>query len=309
MQNLFWRKPSEEVLNIVESSFRTEEQLEGYLLETRELLSDLFILKRQVRTSHHTDIPDLIALDKEGSVVIIEVKNVQVAENIIPQVLRYAIWAETNPDSIRALWLELPDRPENINISWDSLTVKILIVAPSVSSRVLRLANRIEYPVSFLEIKRFSVDKDEFILTNQLEPEPEAKGGVTRGQETYDKDFYLTNYNKTSVLNFFKTINIIDQVVQEKNWKLDKKMNKSYVSYKYGFPIVFSINWIGSKSFGLAFKLPREKAESIAIPGWAPYRYEEQWKQVLYKVEKPQDDVRSLMPLFEAAFTQITGIN
>ena len=205
------------------------------------------------------------------------------------------------------MWLELPYRPEDINITWDNLSVKILIIAPSVSSRVLRLANRIEYPVSFLEIKKFSMDKDEFILTNQLEPEPKARSGVTRGQEVYDKDFYLANRDKSSVAKFFETIDIVDQVVKKKSWELEKKMNKGYVSYKYGFPIVFSVNWIGIKSFSLCFKLPKDKAESIEIPGLAPHRYEEEWKQVLYKIDKPVEDVKRLLPLFEAAFKHITG--
>ena len=308
MPNLFWRKPAGEVLNVVESPFRTEEQLESYLQKTRELLSDLFIIKRQVRTAHRQDVPDLIAFDKEGSIVIIELKNGPVVEDVIAQVLRYAIWAETNPDSIRAMWLELEDKPEDIDINWDNLSVKVLIIAPSVSSRVLRLANKINYPVSFLEIKKFSIDKDEFILTSQLEPEPEAKIGVTKGQEVYDKDFYLENYNKASVPKFFEMINTVDKVIEEKRWQLEKKMNKGYVSYKYGFPIVFGATWIGSKSFGMFFKLPREKAESLKIPGIDPHRYEDEWKQVLYKVEKPEDDVKRMMPLFEAAVKHITGI-
>lgn len=308
MPNLFWRKPSGEILNVIESPFRTEDELERYLHKTKELLSDLFILKRQVRTSHRTDIPDLIALDKEGSVVIIELKNGPVTEDVIPQVLRYAIWAETNPDSIRAMWLELDTKPEDISITWENLNVKVLIIAPSISSRVLRLANKINYPVQFLEIKKFSTEKDEFVLTSQHEPEPEPKIGVTRGQEVYDKDFYLANYNKASVPKFFEAIDIVDQIVHEENWELEKKMNKYYVGYKYGFPIVFGVIWIGSKSFGLFFKLPKEKAESIIIPGLVAHRYEDEWKQVLYKMEKPDRDVRKLMPLFDAAFKNITGI-
>lgn len=308
MPNLFWIRPSKQTLNVVESPFHSEEELEKYLYKTRELLSELFILKRQVRTGHRSDIPDLIALDKEGSVVIIELKNSVVTEDIIPQVLRYAIWAETNPDSIRALWIELPEKPEDIQIDWDNLTVKIVIMAPSISPRVVRLANKINYPVELLEIKRFSIGEDEFILTNEVEPEPEARIGITRGQEVYDKDFYLKNCNKDSVPKFFETIDQVDQLVHEKKWPLAKKMNKYYVSYKYGFPIVFGVTWIGSKSFGLFFKLPKEKALSIVIPNIAPHRYEEEWKQVLYKVESPDRDVRKLLPLFEAAFKHITGV-
>ena len=308
MPNLFWKKTSGQTLNAVESPFSTEEGLEEYLYKTKELLSDLFILKRQVRTGRGSDIPDLIAIDKEGSVVIIELKNSVTNEEIIPQVLRYAIWAETNPDSIRALWLELPEKPEDIDIAWGNLTVRIVIIAPYLPPRVLRLANKINYPVDLLEIKRFSIEGDEFILINQLEPEPETKTGITRGQEVYDRDFYLKNCNKASVPKFFETIEHVDKVVRDKNLKLEKKMNKYYVAYEYGFSQVFGISWIGSKSFGLFFKLPKEQAQSIVISGITPHRYEEEWKQVLYKIESPEKDTRRLLPVFEAAFKHITGI-
>jgi len=308
MTNLFWRKSSGETKNVIESPFLTEEELEKYLEKTKELLSDLFIIKRQVHASHNKDIPDLIALDKEGSVVIIELKNVLVSEDIISQVLRYALWAETNPDSIKALWLEHENKPDDINISWNNLSVKILVIAPSVSPRVLRLTNKINYPVSFLEIKKFKIEKDEFILTNQFEPELESKPSVTKGMEVYDMDFYLKNRNKTSVPKFFETIEIVDKIVNEKHWNLEKKMNKFYVSYKYGYPIVFGVNWIGSKSFGLVFKLPKAKVNAIKIPGIEALRYEDEWKQVIYKIEEPNVEVKKLMPLFDASFQYITGI-
>ncbi len=63
-------------------------------------------------------------------------------------------------------------RPEDIDIAWGNLTVRIVIIAPNLPPRVLRLANKINYPVDLLEIKRFSIEGDEFILINQLEPEP-----------------------------------------------------------------------------------------------------------------------------------------
>lgn len=237
----------------------------------------------------------------------VELKNVPVTEDVIPQVLRYAIWAETNPDSIRAMWLELESKPEDINVSWDNLSVKVLVVGPSLSPRALRLANKITYPISFTAVNRFSTGREEFILTEQTEPELPRKVGLTRGQEVYDQDYYVKEYNKESVPKFLQAIDVEDGIIAEKNWDLGKKMNKGYVSYKYGFPIVFGVSWIGTKSFGLFFKLPKDKAESITIPGVSPHRYEEQWNQVLYKVERPESEIRTLLPVFEAAFEYITG--
>ena len=98
MQNFFWKK-NENLVSIEEVPFRTEEELEKYVFgEQAELLEDIFVFKRQVRASR--DIPDLIGVDRDNNVVIIENKNTEVTEDILPQILRYALWAETNPDSV-----------------------------------------------------------------------------------------------------------------------------------------------------------------------------------------------------------------
>ncbi|MCK4809866.1 MAG: hypothetical protein KAS99_02890 [Candidatus Omnitrophica bacterium] len=308
MPNLFWKNIKGKTVNVVESPFRSEEEFESYLYQTKEVFGDIFILKRQIRASSGRDIPDMIGIDKENNVVIIEMKNGEVDENIIPQVLRYAIWAETNPDSIKALWLEYKDKPEDISINWDSLNVKIIVIAPSIKLSVLKTVNKINYEVEILKVNKFAVERNEFILVDKLEPEIPRNQKITRGRGVYDKDFYLENYNNKSVKVFFHTINKIEKLVKEKKWKLDKKINKGYVSFKYGFPNVFGITWVGSKTFCVFFKLSKNIASKVKISGIQPYRYEEQWNQVLYKVDDKDYDVYKLMPLFEASYKYITGV-
>ncbi len=308
MPNLFWKSKNKETLNVVATPFKSEEEFEGYIYGTKEILGDIFILKRQIRASTGHDIPDMIGIDKENNVVIMEMKNGEVDESIIPQVLRYAIWAETNPDSIRALWLECKDKPEDMSINWDGLSVKIIIIAPAIKLSVLKSVNKINYEVDLLEINKFAVGNNEFILVDKLEPESRQGVKITRGRGIYDKDFYLEDYNNESVEVFFHTINKVEKLVKEKGWKLEKKLNKGYVGFKYGFPNVFGINWVGSKTFCIFFKLPKNIADKIKIPGVKPYRYEEQWNQVLYKVEGNDYKINKLMPLFEASYKYITGI-
>ncbi|MDP8212197.1 MAG: hypothetical protein P9X22_02755 [Candidatus Zapsychrus exili] len=307
MPNLFWKNVNGKTVNVVESPFKSEEEFETYIYRTEEILGDIFILKRQIRVSSGKDILDMIGIDKENNVVIIEMKNYKVDENIIPQVLRYALWAETNPDSIKALWLECKDKPEDISINWEALNVKIIIIAPSIKLNVLRTINKINYEVELLEIKKFAVDKNEFIFVNKLEPESPKGSRITKGRESYDKNFYLENYNKDSVEVFFHTIQKIEKLVKKKGWKLDKKMNKGYVGFKYGFPNVFGITWVGSKSFCIFFKLTKKLNDKLKIPGIKPYRYEEQWNQVLYKVEGKDYDINKLMHLFKASYEYITS--
>lgn len=101
MYNLFLKNKQNKLIPAVKKPFQTEAELEKYLMNTREIFSDIFILKRQVNTGK--DIPDIIGIDRDNNIVIIENKNVAVTEDILPQILRYAIWAETNPDSIKAM--------------------------------------------------------------------------------------------------------------------------------------------------------------------------------------------------------------
>ena len=56
MQKLFWKNKGGKVVSAVETPFKTEEEFESYIETAKEVLSDIFILKRQVRAGG--DIPD-----------------------------------------------------------------------------------------------------------------------------------------------------------------------------------------------------------------------------------------------------------
>ena len=131
MANLFW-KTSKGIKALLATPFKTEEEFEATVFGSSELLEEIFLLKRQIRGSNKTGIPDIVGIDSDGKVCIIEMKNVPVDSAIIPQVLQYAFWAERNPDSIKSLWLESENRPDDITMSWERLEVRILIIAPSI---------------------------------------------------------------------------------------------------------------------------------------------------------------------------------
>ncbi|MBI2351405.1 MAG: hypothetical protein HYV00_08020, partial [Deltaproteobacteria bacterium] len=123
MQKLFWKSKRGKVIAATEVQFKTEEEFERYVLAAKEILSDIFILKRQVRAGR--DIPDMVGIDQDNSAVIIENKNKPVDEEILPQIMRYAIWAETHQDTIKAWWLEAKDRPDEMEIDWDHLQIRL----------------------------------------------------------------------------------------------------------------------------------------------------------------------------------------
>jgi hypothetical protein len=86
----------------------------------------------------------MIGIDNDGKVCIIEMKNVEVDSAIIPQVLKYAFWAETNPDSIKSLWHECDNKPDNLPIRWDSIEVRIIVIAPKILLSTLDIVDKIK---------------------------------------------------------------------------------------------------------------------------------------------------------------------
>ena len=136
MANLFWKR-HRVVKSLLATQFRTEEEFEKTVFDTPEILEDIFLLKRQIRGGNKTGIPDIIGIDSDGNICIIEMKNVTVDSSIIPQVLQYAFWAGRNPDSIKTLWLECKNKPDNLEITFENYQIRILILAPTIHRSTL----------------------------------------------------------------------------------------------------------------------------------------------------------------------------
>jgi len=302
MANLFWKTP-QGVNALLATPFKTEEDFEKTVFETSELLEDIFLLKRQVRGGKKSGIPDIIGIDTDGNVCIIEMKNHPVDSSIIPQVLQYAFWAESNPDSIKALWLECKERPENVIVNWESLQTRILVIAPSILRSTLDLVDKINYPVDLIEVKRWVEGVNEILLVSKLDPEPTLHRPV-RGQVECDEAFYKTMYNKTSVDSFLKYARDLEALVRKQEWSLQIKYNKNRCGFKAGFFNAFGIKWIGSRTFAFFFKVTEKDAKTLGIPFT---RYEAEWKQAVYFIEPGKTKVSDYKPLFELAYKRLSG--
>jgi hypothetical protein len=303
MANLFW-KTTKGVKALLATPFKSEEELEKIVFENSELLEDIFLLKRQVRGGSKSGIPDIIGLDSDGNICIIEMKNCAVDASIIPQVLQYAFWAESNPDSIKSLWLECDNRPEDIVVTWENVQVRILIIAPTILRSTLDLVVKINYPVDLIEVKRWVEADNEILLVNKLEPEPKKVTKPVVGQAVYDETFYKTLYNNKSVDEFMRYTRDLTKFVKAKGWELETKYNKHYCGFKAGFFNAFGIKFIGSKTFGFFFKLTEKEAKRVKLP---MTRYDEQWGEAVYYIDPGKTKVATFAPLYEMAYKKISG--
>jgi len=303
MANLLWKTTSG-TKSLLSTPFKTEAEFEEMIFKTPEILDDIFLLKRQIKGGNKSGIPDIVGIDNDGNMCIVEMKNVTVDASIVPQVLQYAIWAETNPDSIKSLWLECDQKPDELSISWDSLEVRIIVIAPSILRSVLDVVNKINYQVDLIEVKRWIEGDEQLFLVNKLELENPMKVKPVTGLEVYDEKFYERQYSKESAEEFMRYIKEIEDIIKDKGWLLDTKLNKHYCGFKAGFFNVFGIKWIGSKTLAFFFKVGKKAAESMPFE---MARYENQWKQALYYIEPGKTKAEDFLPLFEAAYKKFSG--
>ncbi|HEC87281.1 MAG TPA: hypothetical protein ENI49_05385 [Thermoplasmatales archaeon] len=303
MANLFW-KTKQGTKILLAKKFKIEEEFEKNIFETPEILEDIFLIKRQIRGGKKRGIPDIVGIDNDGNICIVEMKNEDVDSSIIPQVLEYAIWAEQNPDSIKSLWLEIEDRPEELYIDWDNLQIRIIIIAPNILMSTIDAINRINYPVDLIEIKRWIEGDNQFLLVNKLEEEKKAKIRPVSGLPVYDREFYEREYNKNSVKEFFKYINEVENIIKERGWSLETKYNKHHCSFKVGFFNAFGIKWETTKTLSFFFKLSKEQTEDFPVK---MTKYEDRWKEAVYYIEPGKTKTKDFIKLFEIAYNKLTG--
>jgi|WetSurMetagenome_2_1015567.scaffolds.fasta_scaffold51650_2 hypothetical protein len=241
MANLFWRQQNK-TYNLLSKPFGSEDEFERTIFDTKELFEDLTFLKRQPSHGIGSSRPDIIAIDSDGNICIIEMKNKLVDEKIISQVLDYAIWAQSNPNSLKNLWYELDEQPE-INPDWDKYEVRILVIAPEIDPSTLKFLSSINYQVDLIEIKRWAIKKDSFLLVNYLKPSINIKAEPTKGLEKYDKSFYKREHDHSSVDFFLKYVNDVKRLLKKHGLgEFEKKFSKHYCGFKYGFFYVFTIS-------------------------------------------------------------------
>jgi len=307
MQNLYWKTSAGNTINLVNTPFESEEKLEAFVYQHQDLLENIFIFKRQIRSGSHQGIPDMLGVDQNGKVCLIEVKNVTVSEDILPQVLQYAIWAETNPDSIRALWLEAKNRPEEIEINWEALELRVIVIGPDYRANVLRMSQRIGYEMELLKVTRFVSDKEELILIELLEEQFSRKASVTRGMETYDKKFYEKEHGEEATRELLKAAGEIESIVKKNGWRLLTKFNKHYVGFRYGNFNPFIVKWGGTKAWMINLKLPEATAGDFKSENWRFHRYDAGFKESIFRRTNPTANTADLEPLLAQAYEHIRG--
>ena len=308
MPNLYW-KSSGQTRTVAEKPFKSEAELESFIFDNQDILGgDIFVIYRQIRTGAKQGIPDMLGVDQDKQVCLTELKNKEADESILPQALGYAVWAESNPDSVKAIWLESKTKPEDIQIDWDHLDIRVILIAPSFNTGVRRMASKIGYPVDLIQVRRYSFDQDEFLLVETIEEPQTPVPGTTKPRQIWDWATYEAQHGKEATAHFRHAVEQVSGLVDKHGWDLHYNINKYYTGFKLGNKVAFSVAWATMTSWELYFKVPEEAVSSFSAKQWELRKYYPNYRAAYVRPLDPASPhFDELEPLFAKAVAYASG--
>lgn len=308
MRNLYW-KTQGEVRNLASKPFATESELEQYVFKNQDILGgDIYIMWRQISTGSKQGIPDMLGVDRDSRICVIEIKNEEAQESILPQSLGYTIWAETNPDSVKALWLESKSKPEGVNLDWDNLDIRIILIAPSFSPSVIRMVRKIGYPVDLVQIERYSSCEDEFLIVDFIEPPAQPGPTTTKAKSEYDWDYYEKEHGKKPTAQLRTVVELLAAFVKEQGWNLPYNLNKWYVGFKLSNKVVFTVQWMSSYVWRVLIRIPENLAKEFKGQHWEYRNYDDTFRLAAFQPLNPDSpDIAELKPLLIEAYRYVSA--
>ena len=177
------------------------------------------------------------------------------------------------------------------------------MVAPNFDGSTLEYVNKIRYFVDLIEVSRWSLEGDSWLLVNKLEALSAKRVKPVSGLITYDKAFYEENHNPQNVEGFMKLCGAMTRFAQERGWPVQPKFNKDYFCCKVGFFNAFGVFWESVRSYALFFKVPRSFAEQTKIPGREMF-YDESYNQANFQLASDETDLSMFEPFFRKALDE-----
>ena len=213
MSNLF-RVDGNQLVRAARTSLSSEDQIEGWVFESPSLVGlSAIIIGRQVVTPHHGRI-DILALEKDGSLVIIELKRDRTPRDIVAQTLDYASWvAKITTREVHELCMKYRGQsleslynkqfggspPETLNASH-----QMMIVAGEMDEATRRIVeylseeHSVGINVSFFNV--FKQDGATFLTTDTLLEQEEVTERATRkARAPWSGFWYLTAGSEDAV--------------------------------------------------------------------------------------------------------------
>lgn len=207
-----WRIGNE-LTRIGFSPLKSESKLEDMLATDLEMIAPgLMLIGRQISTSFGKFI-DILAMERDGSLVIIELKRDKTPREVVAQALDYASWVESlSYERLAEIYSE-KHNGENFEVGFDAAfgasppesvneSHRMVIVATELDSSTERILNYLNsnygVPINVVFFRYFKDKGNEYLTRSWLiDPnEAEIKASNTTGKKRQEpwnnKDFYVS---------------------------------------------------------------------------------------------------------------------
>jgi len=312
MTKLFRIQPEGPVEAVGEAPFVDEvSDLEAFVKNNPGILGEkVRIFSEQIDTG--LGRMDLLAMDQsleQGKLLLIELKNKPADTNVLLQVLRYASWVSTSPDSIKLL-LE----KAKLDAEKADLKPRIVIVAPDIEDELVELSQYIAaFEFSFLQVRRFRLGSEFLLVVESRAVARETKTPVTaQGEWDWERYEQVLHVAAPRIELAKWLVSKIQDVLAEKGWSLELRFRKGYTPFQMpgGWNVIGTENrW--AKGWCIWFKLPAPPDElGLAAPSWADQIYwSKEWHTFYLNVTSKDIDFPQLNPFFEQAYAYVAELS
>src|SRR5208337_3894688 len=191
---------NENVEDIEKAPFLNEaSELEDFILENERIIGNVILLNRQIEipTGLRIDLWGIDLLDYRP--IILELKNVIVGLEIIPQILPYYQFLKQNPDTLKYKALtddrfrqkikEQEASPDTILSKLED-DPKVILLGPGFKTELISTVDYLNLDIEIIKIARYRLTSNEFIIHIDRPDFPEKKIAKIRVMEQYDWDKY-----------------------------------------------------------------------------------------------------------------------
>jgi hypothetical protein len=176
---------SGELVEAQEKPFLDEtSDMEDFVKKNAKILGDLIIFSEQTISAGRDKRTDLLAINKDGDVLIIELKMILAGPDVLGQVLGYRNYWRQNLEAVKNLWNEFREKPEEFEPDFQNYDPRVLLVAPEFEKELLEIVSSERLPIECAEITRYEHEDRIFVVVDRMEP-PVAKIGPVVGQREY----------------------------------------------------------------------------------------------------------------------------
>ncbi len=209
-----WRINSNKPEEIKEVTLDYEKNLEEIIYnDIRILNSQWLLIGRQIITDYNKYI-DLLAIDKNGNLIIIELKRDKTPREVVAQALDYASWVKSiGSEKVATIYKDFDEKylkrgksfsqvfQDAFNIELDESIVnqghQIVIVASSFdesTERIVKYLSDSEIPINVIFFKVFS-DNDTSYISRAWMIEPEETEDNSQNissKEPWNREYYVS---------------------------------------------------------------------------------------------------------------------